>query len=165
MLGGVVEHARADAVLAPGALEHVVVHATGVVGRAAAFPVLIVLRELGERHGHVAQHRVDAHDGAAARQAEDFGVRPAQAAQREGCFLDARGQVMAAELGHHDEARVGHVVFVLPAFDVAEAGELLAFEGDDGFAFFHLRGQVFVRARGDARAAHLGGFGDGVFGI
>ena len=159
---GVEEHARAHAVLAARAGEHVAVDAAGLLGCAAAFPVLVVLGQFAEGHGHVAERRVDAHDGAGARQSEDLRLRPAHAAEREGQALDARGEMVAAELRDHDEARVGHVVLVFPALDVAEAGELFAVERDDGLALLHLRGHILVGAARDARPAHLGRVGDGL---
>ena len=163
MLGGVVEHAGADAIFPAAAGQDVAVDAMGILRRAATLPIGVVVGQLGESHGHVAQCRVDAHHGRLTRQAEELGVRPAQARQREGHHLDARGQMVAAELLLDNQAGVGHIVFVAPRLDVAESGELLFRTGqsDDGLAFLHLRGQVFVSARSDAAAALLGRIGDG----
>ena len=114
MLLRVIEHGRADAVTAAGAFQHVVVAAAF-----ASFPERVVVGQFGEGHGHIAQLGVDFHDGAAAGEAEQLGVGPAQARQGEGGALDAFGQSLAAEFLHDDEARIGHILLVAPALDVS----------------------------------------------
>ena len=64
--------------------------------------------------------------------------------------------------GVNDEARCGHVLLVAPTFYIGESRKFVAVQGDDGLAFLHLGGHVFVCAFGDAGAALLGRLADGV---
>ena len=138
-------------------MKHIHVHAA-----LAATPESLVVREVGEGDGFVAQFCVHLHHSGAAGEGEYLRVRPACASQREGHVFDALGDVASTELRAHDEAGGGHILLVSPGLDIAEAGELVFRESYYGLSLAHLRSQIFVGTLGDTSTTVLGSFGDGV---
>ena len=99
VLCGVIEHGCADAVLPIRAMQHVDIDAS-----LTAAPESLVISEVGERDGLVAQLGVHGHNGSTTRQREDLGMRPACASQGERHVLDALRYVMAAKVRMYNEA-------------------------------------------------------------
>ena len=153
----VIQHRRADAELAVLGYKDIVVYASF-----ASLPKSVVVCQFVEGDRHVPQFSIHLHHGRTTGEAEYLSPRPSQACQAEGGLFDALGQSDALVFGMYDETRCGYILFVAPTLDVAESGKLRAVQGDDGFAFLHLGGYIFVCTLGDARAALLGGLADGV---
>ena len=150
---GVEEHAGAEAAGAVVALQDVVVLAS-----LATLPELLVLRQFGQCHRHVAQCGVELHYGQRGRDTEELGIGKSLASQLERFLLDASGQAHFAVFGVNDKARGGHKVAVAPALDVAEPYETVAIEGYNSLAAVDLLGHIFGRALGNARTALQGRF-------
>ena len=150
---GVEEHAGAEATGAVVALQDVVVLAS-----LATLPKLLVLRQFGQCHRHVAECGVELHYGQRGRDTEELGIGKSLASQFERLLLDASGQAHLAVFGVNDKARGGHKVAVTPALDVAEPYETLAIEGYNSLAAIDLLGHIFRRALGYACATLQGRF-------
>ena len=150
---GVEEHASAEAAGAVVALQDVVVLAS-----LATLPELLVLRQFGQCHRHVAQCGVELHYGQRGRDTEELGVGESLASQLERFLLDASGQAHFAVFGVNDKSRGGHKVSMAPTLDIAEPNESVAIECHHSLAAVNLLGHIFGRSLGNACATLQGGF-------
>lgn len=157
MLLGVVEHGGADATLEVGAGQDIVVDA----GLTTA-PESGIVGKLLEGDRTVTQLVVDLEDSRSRGDAEEFGVGEKLAAIDKRETLDAFGQSATTELGFDNQAGIDHEGLVAPTLNVAEAGELIAAQSDDGLALQHLLRDIIGRTTCDTCAARLAGFLDHV---
>ena len=147
------KHTGAQAHAPVVAGKHVEVHAT-----LAPAPERFVGGELGKGYRLVPQVGVEFHHGQRSGNAEYLRIRETFARQIERRMFDLLGQARHAEFRHHDQSRGGHVFFMFPRFDIAEACKPpIPGKGDDGLAVLHLVFDVFRFAFGDTRSARIGG--------
>ena len=141
------QHGRAEAIFPIFALQNRVVDAAG-----ATVPELIVIGQFRIGNRVIAQFVIDLHHGQTGSQSEEFRTFELLERQEEGQGLDRLGEAQLTELGIDDQTRVGYIVAMAPAFDVAETGPGSVFvQRDHGFAVPHFTGNIFRGTFGDTR--------------
>ena len=144
MLLWVPEHAGAHAELALLQFQYVVVYAT-----LASTPESLIIGQLVETYGHIAQVGVHLHHGITAGQGEYLGMWPAQTGQSECIVLDVACHTQPLIVGVHNQARGGNIVLVAPGLYVTETGKAVSVQSQNGLALLYLGGKIFVGTLGN----------------
>ena len=157
ILFGVVQHARADAVLASRSVQHIHIDAAF-----ASTPESLVVCKISEGDRLISQLSIHGHYGRSAGERENFGMWPSSSCQSERHVLDFLSNAKMTIVWMYNESRGGDILFVAPRLDIAKSGEVLAFECNHSLCLFHLCGKVFMSSLCDTGASHFCGIGDGL---
>ena len=158
MLLWVPKHARANTELTVLCLENVVIDTTHT-----SLPEGIIVGQLIEAYGNIAESRVHLHYRITARQAENLGMRPTQTSQSERIVLNALRYTQALIIGMNYKAGSRNIMLVTPSLDVTEADKRVSIQRQHRLALAHLFCDVFMGALGNTRTALASRFTNGFY--
>src|SRR5260221_296639 len=129
----IIEHCGAHTILAFLTHQYIIVHAA-----LASFPELVIDCQFRIGHRFVSQIRIDFHYCQPCGESEDLGIRVFFSRKSKHLLFDLLGHTALAESRSHNQSAVGHKLFVLPGFDVAEAHPLTGIsQSNHGLTFFN----------------------------
>src|SRR5699024_6563389 len=155
MLLGIVEHAGAETTFAAFVGKYIIVGAA-----LTAFPKSFVGGQLGVSDRFISQIRVDLHYGHTGGDTENFSIGIFFAGELKNPGFNFSAKTQFAIVWMYNKPRIGDILLVLPAFDVAKAGQfsIIFVNSHNGFAFFHFGSDILGLAFGNTGTALFGCF-------